>query len=80
MAKRFTVLEGERRYKQIDWGSTLPPCQAHLMPDGGRLECPDPGEYDSPTVHGPWADLCEEHAVLHAPAGTSAGFHRIKKG
>lgn len=79
MPAKYTILEGDRRYKQIDWGGPMPECQAHLMPGGGRLECPNPGDLDSPTTAGPWADLCSDHAILHAPRGTQAGFHRIPR-
>lgn len=73
---KFTVLDGERRYKRISWGpAPLPPCQAHLI--DGSIDCSKEGEYDSPTTAGPWADLCATHAIEFAPAGTSLGYHRV---
>jgi len=76
---RYTELEGERRFKQIEWGSgALPPCQAPMIPQGGVLQCDRPGEFDSPTTEGPWADLCDKHAERFCPKNTSIGFHRIR--
>lgn len=76
--KHFTVLEGERRLKQIDWGpAPLPPCQAHLIEAG--VECTKPGEFDSPTTSGPWADLCRDHVQQYAPANQSLGYHRMRQ-
>lgn len=74
---KFTII-GERHYRQIDWGGPLPPCQGHLI-DRNRVECPKPGEFDSPTKDGPWADLCHEHVDLHAPPRTLSGYHRIER-
>jgi hypothetical protein len=75
---QFTALDGDRRYKQIDWGpATLPPCQAPYIEAG--VECDRAGEFDSPTIQGPWADLCAEHALRYAPPNQSLGFHRIKQ-
>jgi hypothetical protein len=75
----YTELPGDRRFKQIAWGSgPLPPCQAPYI-DWDVSECDKPGEYDSPTVDGPWADLCDNHAEQFCPKNTSIGFHRIKR-
>jgi hypothetical protein len=74
---RFTVLDGDRRFKRIDWGpATLPPCQAHLI--DSHVVCDEPGEFDSPTIQGPWADLCYKHAERFAPKGSTSGYHRIQ--
>lgn len=78
MPKTYTTLDGDRRFKQIDWGSTpLPGCQAHLVT--GNIPCTGPGEFDSPTTDGPWADLCRIHAAIFCPGGSSLGFHRVRK-
>lgn len=79
MPAKYTVLEGDRRYKQIEWGSAaLPPCQVDLAMTL-MFPCDKAGEYDSPTTQGPWADLCAEHAVLCAPLNQQLGYHRIQK-
>lgn len=76
----FTVLEGDRRYKQINWVGPLPPCQHGLLPSYmDPSPCTKPGEFDSPTIYGPWADLCAEHAVTHSKPGSGLGYHRIPK-
>lgn len=79
--KQYTVLDGDRRFKQTDWGSApLPGCQAHLM-STRSLEgpCSLPGEFDSPTKNGPWADLCRTHAAVFCPEHSTIGFHRVRK-
>ena len=78
MSAKFTTLDDERHYKQIDWGpASLPPCQAPLIEHG--VECDKEGEYDSPTKAGPWADLCHQHVLQFAPPRQSLGFHRKKQ-
>jgi len=72
--KKFTQV-GTSRYKQVVYGPNIPPCQKHFI--HGGLVCPKPGEFDSPTPSGPWADLCEEHAALLASKNSSAGYHRL---
>lgn len=77
--KQYTILDGDRRFKQIEWGSApLPKCQgSHWAP---YTYCPNPGEFDSPTNDGPWADLCRHHAEQICPKGSTIGYHRIKAG
>ena len=45
---------------------TIPPCDI----------CGQPATWDVPTVHGPWAYLCDEHAqALHVwPGATGVGL------
>ena len=74
----FTELAGNRRYKRIDWAGPLPPCQHHFFP-GDYHECDKPGAFDSPTPYGPWADLCEAHAIIHGKRNSALGYHRITK-
>lgn len=75
---KVTLLEGERRFKQVDWGSAeLPPCQAPMM-GHGVLQCKKPGEFDTPTKAGPWADLCEDHVISLTYEHIMIGFHRIR--
>lgn len=75
MADRYTQLDN-RFYKQIHWGAELPPCQAAFL---GAPECDQPGEYDTPTTQGPWADLCSKHTRQFAPPNTKIGYHRIRR-
>lgn len=79
MPSIYTTLTDNRRFKQIDWGPTqpIPGCQAHLI--NGNIPCSGPAEFDSPTTDGPWADLCRDHAEAFCPAGSSIGFHRVRK-
>ena len=66
----YTEIEG-REFKQIDWyaKSDIPPCQV--------LGCKEPGEFDAPTVAGPWADICRQHIPNMVPRGSRIGFHRV---
>ena len=76
-APKFTILDGDRRFKQTDWGTApLPNCQADFLDT--RITCNEPAEFDSPTQNGPWADLCRKHAEQFCPKGSSLGFHRVK--
>lgn len=75
----YTELPGNRVYNQIDWGKQpMPPCQAALV---NRFvhSCSEPGEFDSPTVAGPWADLCKAHAEQLSRPNSKLGYHRISK-
>jgi len=77
MPAKYTVLDGDRRYKQVQWGrAKMPICQAPMI-DSHILHCDKYGEYDSPTTQGPWADLCYEHVLKFAPLGCTIGSHRI---
>lgn len=78
MPVNYTLLEGDRRFKQIDWGHTaLPTCKAEYLKPG--LKCEEPGEFDAPTPHGPWADFCRQHAEEFSTKNSSIGFHRIRR-
>lgn len=70
----YTELSGKRKFKQVSWSSEMPRCQAGLM---GMTTCDNPGEFDSPTERGPWADLCEFHAPTLSTPDCSMGYHRI---
>lgn len=77
MPQQFTNID-DRRYKRVEWGSAeLPPCQAPLI-DVTVQKCGAPGEFDTPTQAGPWADLCEKHEKLYAQKGHQVGYHRIR--
>lgn len=55
----------------------IPPCQVHLA-NGSGVPCTQPGEYDVPTIHGPWANLCGSHrAAIQASGAATLGFHLV---
>lgn len=73
----YTEKPGNRRYKQILWGSQpIPPCS---HPHIDHEPCDEPGEFDTPTKYGPWADLCGTHLLKHTFTDQSIGFHRVKE-
>lgn len=43
----------------IEWNAPLPDCDICKM-DGRKTPAP----YDSPTLGGPWANMCQEHLDL----------------
>lgn len=69
------TLIGERRFKQIEWGMEMPPCQHPDKKHEGK--CEKQGEFDAPSIWGPWANFCADHILTDTPAHTSMGYHRI---
>lgn len=81
MPKKYTLLDGERRFKQIEWGSAaMPPCQAPMMSGPHPIRCEKEGEFDTPTKDGPWADLCEDHVIQFTHDHIMIGYHRLRRG
>lgn len=77
-APKFTILDGDRRFKQTDWGKApMPNCQADFLDT--HITCHEPGEFDCPITNGPWADLCRTHAIRFSTPGSSLGFHRVRQ-
>lgn len=70
------ITERNAQFKQISWSGDFPPCQVHYM--SSQPECHNPGEFDSPTPSGPWADLCAEHVAAFTMANSAMGFHRVR--
>lgn len=60
--------------KDIQWTGEMPECQGGLIDLFGG-SCHEPGEYDVPTVDGPWADLCKDHRAQYATG--NMGTHRV---
>lgn len=69
----YTVI-GERRFKQIDWTIEMPPCQHPL-----GIICHKPGEFDAPSIFGPWGNFCADHILTDTSSHCSVGYHRIPK-
>lgn len=74
---KYTELAEGRRYKQIAWRDDTPRCQARYLDRLRLTPCEKPGEFDSPTLGGSWADLCKEHAEQFAPPACTIGYHRV---
>lgn len=53
-----------RRIKPILWTSPMPPCD--ICTGKGAKPVRD-GIYDSPTVNGPWGNLCHTHMREYSP-------------
>lgn len=76
----YTEIDG-RKFKQIVWSrhEAMPSCKFTYVIDAkSSLPCPDPGEFDAPTMAGPWADLCRNHVAKVVPPLSSIGYHRIR--
>lgn len=69
----YTVI-GDRKFKQIPWSVEMPACQ-HPMNDGG-LVCDEQGEFDAPSIWGPWGNFCANHILTDTSSHCSVGFHR----
>lgn len=74
--KKFTQVSSSR-YRQINWNQrTLPPCQiSEVSPSFGP--CPKGGEFDTPLLMGPWADMCPDHVETFQKKNSATGFHRM---
>jgi hypothetical protein len=54
--------------KTIPWTGNMPICDI----------CPKPGPHDAPTIHGPWANLCDDCLPLHTTeAGRAIGTTKV---
>jgi len=50
----------------------LPDCDVCKFETPG--EKPRPAAYDGKTIHGPWANMCEEHWKSHGVGRLGTGF------